>query len=58
MYGIEGGLIRNKIKGLIIVLLLFGLVWSLAKGSYWVAQAILQLTIAQVALNIVGIFLL
>lgn len=31
IYGM-GGLIRNKIKGLIIVLLLFGLVWSLAKG--------------------------
>lgn len=53
-----GGLIRNKIKGLIIVLFLFGLVWSLAKGSYWIAQAILQLIIAQAAFNFVEILFL
>lgn len=53
-----GGLIRNKIKGLIIDLSLFGLVWSLAKGSDWATQAILQFSIAQAALNFVEILFL
>lgn len=57
MYGI-GGLIRNKIKGLIIDLSLFGLVWSLARGSDWATQAILQFSIAQAALNFVEILFL
>lgn len=52
-----GGLIRNKIKGL-IDLSLFGLVWSLAKGSDWATQAILQFSIAQAALNFVEILFL
>lgn len=49
-----GVLVRNKMMGL-IVLFLFGLVWSSEKGSYYIAQAVLQLTIAQAALKFLGI---
>lgn len=51
-------LIQNKIMAFIIILFLSGLVWPLGNGTYCVAQAVLQLTIAQAALKFAGILFL